>query len=211
MSSKIYEMCDYDLSFKIIITGDSEVGKTSFIKIYSVGEALMIYPTIGVDFTTTGINIENKHFRLQVWDTAGQERFRSIISRFYKNAHGSIILFDLTNYKSFQSLEYWINQARENATMEIPIILVGNKCKSNNIVVSDDEIETYVNEKNLKYIEIDNDSKYNIDEPIKELTEQIYELWKKENEHLETPEWGITNHKVTTIKLKDNSRCCNIS
>lgn len=211
MSSKIYEMCDYDLSFKIIITGDSEVGKTTFIKLYSTGEALLICPTIGVDFTTTGINIENKNFRLQVWDTAGQERFRSIISRFYKNSHGCIILFDLTNYKSFKSLEYWINQIRENAKRDNPIIIVGNKCKSNKIAVSDYEIKTYVNGKNLKYIEIDNDSKYNIDEPIKELTEQIYELWKKENEHLEIPEWGITNQKITTLKLNNTNSCCNIS
>jgi len=212
MSTKIYEMREYDLSFKIIITGDSQVGKSTFIKLFSIGEALSITPTIGVDFATTGITIDNTNFRLQVWDTAGQERFRSIISRFYKDTHGCIIMVDLTNYKSFKSLDYWIDQINENAKKTVSIIIVGNKCKSNDIVVSKQEINAYVNEKKLKYIEIDNNKKYNIDGPIKTITNQIYEVWKRENEHLETPEWGCYNKKITTIKTSNYSkRCCIIS
>tara|TARA_B100000508_G_C11460672_1_gene279122 strand:- start:986 stop:1624 length:639 start_codon:yes stop_codon:yes gene_type:complete len=212
MSCKVYEMCDYDLSFKIIITGDSQVGKSTFIKLYSIGETLFVTPTIGVDFSTTGININNNNFRLQIWDTAGQERFRSIISRFYKNTHGCIVMFDLTNYKSFESLDYWIEQINENAKKTVSIIIVGNKCKSNDIVVSKDEINAYVNQKNLKYIEIDNNKEYNIDEPFKTITNQIYEVWKTENEHLETPEWGCYNKTITTIKTtNDSKKCCIIS
>ena len=212
MTSKIYEMCDYDLSFKIIVTGDSLVGKSSLIKLYSFGECSIVAPTIGVDFSSTQININHRNFKLKIWDTAGQERFRSIISGFYKNTNGCIIMFDLTNYNSFKSLDYWINQVTQYTKTPVSIIIVGNKCKSNNIVVSKQDVEEYVNSKNLKYIEIDNMHKYNIMEPFKEITTQIYELWKNNNDNLDTPLLGYRNKKINIVKQGYYSRyCCCIS
>lgn len=212
MTSKNYEMRDYDLSFKIIVTGDSLVGKSTLIKLYSFGECSMVTPTIGVDFSSTGININDRNFKLKIWDTAGQERFRSIISGFYKNTHGCIIMFDLTNYNSFKSLNYWINQVAQYAETPISIIIVGNKCKSTDIVVSKHEVEEYVNSKNLKYIEIDNKSNYNIQEPFKEITTQIYEILKNNNENLETPLLGYHNKKINIVKDSFYSKyCCCIS
>tara|TARA_B100001027_G_C16264651_1_gene331310 strand:- start:1913 stop:2551 length:639 start_codon:yes stop_codon:yes gene_type:complete len=212
MTSKIYEMCDYDLSFKIIVTGDSLVGKSTLIKLYSFGECSIVASTIGVDFSSTQININDRNFKLKIWDTAGQERFRSIISGFYKNTNGCIIMFDLTNYNSFKSLDYWINQVTQYTETPVSIIIVGNKCKSNNIVVSKQDVEEYVNSKNLKYIEIDNMRKYNIMEPFKEITTQIYELWKNNNENLDTPLLGYRNKKINIVKQGYYSRyCCCIS
>jgi len=208
----------YDVKFKIIICGDSTVGKTSLVKMYSVGHMENIVSTIGVDYVSTGIQIKDEgkkvHIQLQIWDTAGQERFRSIITNFYKTAYGAIIMFDVTNRESFKSLDYWVDQIRSYAKKDIPILIVGNKCKEVRRAMLDLEIEAWLEKNPISYLEIDNVNQYQIDDTFTKMAELIYEVWKQENDDLSVPEWGITNllvERTVYSKGKDWSSCCSIS
>ncbi|KAK5643926.1 hypothetical protein RI129_007771 [Pyrocoelia pectoralis] len=117
-------------TFKIIVVGDSNVGKTSLT--YRFCESKFIQTseaTIGVDFRERTLHIDDEDIKLQLWDTAGQERFRkSMVQHFYRNVHAVVIVYDVTNRASFDSLVYWLDECDRNCFTNVPRILVGNKC-----------------------------------------------------------------------------------
>ena len=115
--------------FKIVFLGDQSVGKTSIIQrfIYDAfDEAYMA--TIGIDFLSKTLYVEDKIVRLQLWDTAGQERFKSLIPSYIKDSSVAVVVFDLTNPASFESVRKWIEDARNLRGEDVIIYLVGNKC-----------------------------------------------------------------------------------
>src|SRR5437870_2332915 len=99
---------NYDYVFKIILIGDSGVGKSSILYRLSDDKFSDVTSTIGVDYKTKIMNIDNKNIKLMIWDTAGQERFRAITSSYYRNVHGAILVYDITNRESFNNLHKWI-------------------------------------------------------------------------------------------------------
>ena len=105
-----------DFSFKILLLGDSSVGKTCFLKRYIDNTFQDAYlSTIGFDFKFKFVTLENgKTVKVQLWDTAGQERFRTIAKSYYKGAHGIILIFDVTNRKTYDNIRKWLNQIRES-------------------------------------------------------------------------------------------------
>lgn len=205
----------YDIKFKVIVCGNSNVGKTSFIKMYSNGSIDNVISTIGVDFILTGVNInddkENKHIQLQMWDTAGQERFRSVIFRFYKGCHACIIMFDVTNLDSFKSLDYWVHETLKHSSDEtLPIIILGNKSRHQKRVVDISDINAWLEKNKYPYIEIDIYNNHNIDEAYQLFTKIIYKKWKVENENYDIPQWGVSNLSIEKrVKYKDY--CCILS
>ncbi|ELU08199.1 hypothetical protein CAPTEDRAFT_3285 [Capitella teleta] len=117
--------------FKIIVIGDSNVGKTCLTFRFCGGK----FPekteaTIGVDFREKSVEINKELVKLQLWDTAGQERFRkSMVQHYYRNVHAVVFVYDVTKVSSFENLPHWIGECdRHNLTSEVPRILVGNKC-----------------------------------------------------------------------------------
>ncbi|KAG7458854.1 hypothetical protein MATL_G00225020 [Megalops atlanticus] len=117
--------------FKIIVIGDSGVGKTCLTYRFCAGK----FPdkteaTIGVDFREKVIDIDGEKIKVQLWDTAGQERFRkSMVQHYYRNVHAVVFVYDVTNGASFRSLPAWIEECRQHSLgQEVPRILVGNKC-----------------------------------------------------------------------------------
>lgn len=203
----------YDIKFKVIVCGNCEVGKTSFIKMYASGSINNVISTIGVDFILTAVNIKdegNKKVLLQMWDTAGQERFRSVIFRFYKGCHASIIMFDVTNLDSFKALDYWVNESLKHSTNEsLPIIILGNKSKHQERVVKTADINAWLENNKYPYIEIDIYNNHNIEEAYQLFTEIIYKKWKVENENYDIPQWGISNLLIEKrVTYKDY--CCTI-
>ncbi|XP_005996675.1 RAB33B, member RAS oncogene family a [Latimeria chalumnae] len=117
--------------FKIIVIGDSGVGKTCLTFRFCAGR----FPdkteaTIGVDFRDRAVEIDGENIKIQLWDTAGQERFRkSMVQHYYRNVHAIVFVYDVTNGASFQSLPAWIEECKQHSlTLEVPRILVGNKC-----------------------------------------------------------------------------------
>ena len=166
---------DFQYVFKYIIVGDSNVGKTSIISSLIFNTFKSEYSTtIGVDFSTKMLEVDDMIVKLQLWDTAGQESFRSITKCYYRGAIGAIVVFDLTNKHSFDNVVYWfndiINSDREEKTQ---ILLIGNK---NDLEqkVSNKDIENLLKEyENIQYIETNSYDNDKIKECFKVLTRQV--------------------------------------
>ena len=123
-----HDIGQYDLSFKLIIVGDSGVGKSCLtlkaIKNYFEN---LYAPTIGFEFLSLNIKFEGQTIKLQIWDTCGQEAYRSLINSFYRNASLAIIVYSIDNKNSFENLETWLNEIKSQSNPDIKIILIGNK------------------------------------------------------------------------------------
>lgn len=123
----------YDLLYKIIIIGDSNVGKSNILSRYTKDQFQgNSKATVGVELGTKFVKVEGVGAKLQIWDTAGQERYRSLTSSYYKGCHGCFIVYDITNEQSFESINTWYEQAVKEAGKDVSIILVGNKCDLEN-------------------------------------------------------------------------------
>ena len=127
---------EVDHILKIIVIGNSGVGKTNIIKRFKNDDFEMnSRSTVGFEFISKDIIIQDKKIKLQIWDTAGQERYKSITSSFFRGCHGIVAVFDLTNLKSFESIDQWVKDAREISGSEISIFLVGNKSDLRDLVI----------------------------------------------------------------------------
>ncbi|KAF4020357.1 hypothetical protein G4228_011779 [Cervus hanglu yarkandensis] len=120
---------NFDYLFKIILIGDSNVGKTCVVQHFKSGVYTEAQQnTIGVDFTVRALEIDGKKVKMQVWDTAGQERFRTITQSYYRSAHAAIIAYDLTRRSTFESVPHWIHEIEKYGAANLVIMLIGNKC-----------------------------------------------------------------------------------
>lgn len=119
---------EYDYLFKILLVGDSGVGKSCLLLRFAEDSYTNSYiSTIGVDFKIRTIEIEGKTVKLQIWDTAGQERFRTITTSYYRGAHGIIIAYDITDMESFNSVKNWHTEVQRYASEKVKVMLVGTK------------------------------------------------------------------------------------
>ncbi|KAJ3612586.1 hypothetical protein NHX12_020857 [Muraenolepis orangiensis] len=119
----------FDFLFKLILIGDSNVGKTCVVQSFKSGLfSERQQNTIGVDFTVRTLDIEGKRVKMQVWDTAGQERFRTITQSYYRSAHGAIIAYDITRRETFDSVKHWVQEVELYGATNIVLVLIGNKC-----------------------------------------------------------------------------------
>ena len=111
---------EHDYIFKVLLVGNSVVGKSSLILRYvdQIWNDVFV-PTIGVDFKLKSLEIKNKSIKLQIWDTAVQERFRNVISSYFKGANGILLIFDITSRDSFKVLENWLAEVEKNASTQI--------------------------------------------------------------------------------------------
>ena len=119
---------DYEQLYKIIIIGDSGVGKSNILGRYLHNEFKEdTKSTVGVEFGSKKMQIENATIKLQIWDTAGQERYRSITSAYYKGAKGALIVYDITRKCTFDNIDKWISDLKLNGDKNICIVILGNK------------------------------------------------------------------------------------
>ena len=118
----------FDLSFKIIIVGDSGVGKSCLSIKASRNYFEDFYsPTVGFEFLTFNVKVEDQNIKLQIWDTCGQEVYRSLISSFYRSASLAIIVYSIDNEESFNNIEKWLNDIKTQSSPDVKIFLIGNK------------------------------------------------------------------------------------
>jgi Ras-related protein Rab-1A len=148
---------EYDYLFKIVLVGDSGVGKSSLVLKYTDGiYSDAFISTIGVDFKIHTLVINNKKIKLQIWDTAGQERFKSITCNYYRGATCVIFVYDITNIESFDNLLTWINEMKNYSNNKYAYI-VGNKYdivekNKNNRQVSIETVANFAKEHNMSFI-----------------------------------------------------------
>ena len=156
----------FDVKYKIMVLGESKVGKWPLIKRYTKNEFSGVYsPTVGIDFQDKIIQIEDKKVRLQIWDTAGQERFRNVTKSYYQTAQGFVVVYDITDRESFEKLNFWINSIKNYGPENAKIILVGNKCDLiNERCVSTEEGENFAKAINIKFFEASAKEGINVNE-----------------------------------------------
>ncbi|XP_074035853.1 RAS oncogene family member Rab8 [Leptinotarsa decemlineata] len=145
----------YDYLFKLLLIGDSGVGKTCVLFRFSEDAFNTTFiSTIGIDFKIRTIDLDGKKIKLQIWDTAGQERFRTITTAYYRGAMGIMLVYDITNEKSFENIKNWIRNIEENASADVEKMLLGNKCElEEKRQVSKERGEQLAIEYGIKFIE----------------------------------------------------------
>jgi Ras-related protein Rab-1A len=198
---------EYDYLFKILIIGDSGVGKSSLLLRFSDDTFTESYiSTIGVDFKINHIEIDGKQIKLQIWDTAGQERFRTITSSYYRGAHGIIIVYDVTDAESFENIKEWLDEVNRYSYKDVIKILVGNKCdKEDKRVISTFSGEEYAQLKNIDFIETSAKDSHNVNEIFYRIAEKIKKSMKenmKENIRLSDKPQKIKTKEIIMNKTK---------
>ena len=169
---------DVDHIFKVLIIGDSSVGKSNILLRFSDNIFHDTFlPTIGVDFKIRNVKMADQTIKLNIWDTAGQERFKTITSTYYKGAHGIILAYDITDRESFNNVNNWLAEVKKHAGPQVIKLLVGNKCDlENERVVTSKEAKEFSDSLGISFLETSAKQKINIDEAFMTLTKQIYEL-----------------------------------
>ncbi len=147
---------EYDYSIKLVISGDSGVGKTKLITRY-VNDYFeeASNPTIGLDFAIKETMVTGQKVKCQIWDTAGQEKLKAIASAYYKNSQGVILVFDISSKASFEHIPRWLEEIKSNIESDVPVILVGNKADLiSERQVSIVEAKSFSEENNFFYMEV---------------------------------------------------------
>ena len=207
------EANSYDLLYKIIIIGDTCVGKSNILSRYLKDEFREdSKSTVGVELGTKFVKVKGVGAKLQIWDTAGQERYKSITSSYYKGSHGCFIVYDITNEISFENVDKWYEQAKKETSKEISIILVGNKCDlENERKISKEQGEEKAKSLNCPFFETSALSKIKIDDIFTEMVNNIFDKTGG-GKNDEDDEYEIVNDdkavSLNTEKPQEKKGCC---
>ena len=200
-----------DINLKILILGDSAVGKTTLLLKYVDGYFPTMYvATIGVEYKIKKININGIDINLQIWDTAGQERFSGITKNFIKGADGIIYVYDITKKSSFDNLKKWIFQSEET-TEGFQKIIIGNKYDLNDKrQVTNDSLKKFCQTRNIQGMEISAKTDYNVHECFETLTKLIIKGKSKEQLINLYSEAGKNkgNKIMGDNSIKSKKKCC---
>ena len=165
----------FDHLFKILIIGESGVGKTCFLLRYAENSFVANHLlTIGIDFKIKVIEIEGKSIKLQIWDTAGQDRFRTITKTYYKGSHGVILVYDVCDERSFGNVKNWVNQIEQNAKSSICKVLVGNKCDKAERVITEEQGRALGVKLGVPFIETSAKENKNCKDIFMDVAQRIY-------------------------------------
>ena len=171
---------DAELVYKILLLGDSEVGKSCFLMRYSDNIFVENYiTTIGLDYKLKYVQLDSgETIKVQLWDTAGQDRYRTIAKNYYKGSHGILLLYDITKENSFENIREWVQNIREEVYEKAIIFLIGNKIdKKNERKITTEQGQKLAAEYNLPFFEASAKSGENVEEIFKNLYKKISEVY----------------------------------
>ena len=202
----IFNYSDY--IFKIVLIGDTSVGKSCLLTRFADDQFTDNYvTTIGVDFRFKTMIVMDKIIKVQVWDTAGEERYRSITNAYYRGAEGILIVFDLTNEESFKSIQNWINEVTVFTGKDVIIICLGNKSDLKS-EISKNTIDEFKKKTNLEIFNVSAKTGEGVEEAFKHIIELLIKKntdKKEENNAINlTP--NTNNNNSPTDKKKES--CC---
>ncbi|XP_063068364.1 ras-related protein Rab-26 [Engraulis encrasicolus] len=166
----------YDLAFKVMLVGDSGVGKTCLLVRFKDGAFLAgsFISTVGIDFRNKVMNMDGVKVKLQIWDTAGQERFRSVTHAYYRDAHALLLLYDVTNKSSFDNIQAWLTEVHEFAQKDVVLMLLGNKADAtHDRVVKREEGERLAKEFGVPFMETSAKSGLNVELAFTAVTKEL--------------------------------------
>ncbi|XP_031490975.1 ras-related protein RABA5c-like [Nymphaea colorata] len=178
--------------FKIVIIGDSAVGKSNLLSRFARNEFNQnSKATIGVEFQTQSMEIEGREVKAQIWDTAGQERFRAVTSAYYRGAVGALIVYDITRRSTFENIDRWLEELKTHSDVTMAKLLVGNKCDQESLRdVSVEEAKEFAEKEGLFFMETSALDSTNVKAAFEVVIKEIYngvsrkvlnsEVYKKE-------------------------------
>uniref|UniRef100_A0A7C8ZS96 Uncharacterized protein n=1 Tax=Opuntia streptacantha TaxID=393608 RepID=A0A7C8ZS96_OPUST len=169
---------DYDYLFKVVLIGDSGVGKSNLLSRFTRNEfSQESKSTIGVEFATRSIRVDDKIVKAQIWDTAGQERYRAITSAYYRGAVGALVVYDVTRHVTFENVERWLKELRDHTDNNIVIMLVGNKADLRHLrAVSVEDAKAFAERENTFFMETSALEALNVENAFTEVLSQIYHV-----------------------------------
>jgi small GTP-binding protein len=173
---------EYDYLFKLVLIGDSGVGKSNLLSRFTSNEFnLESKSTIGVEFATKNIHIDGKTIKAQIWDTSGQERYRAITGAYYRGAVGALLVYDLTRPPSFQNISHWLKELRDHADDSIVIMLIGNKSdlEATSRQVPTADASAFAKEQNFLFMETSALDASNVDASFETIFDEIYKIIPK--------------------------------
>ena len=187
----------YEEKLKLMVIGESRVGKTSIIGRYTDDYISGVYlSTVGIDYQEKTIKIGEKLVKLEIWDTAGQERFKIIAKNYFQNSDGFLLVYDISLRESFERLTFWHEQLKLNAPLNCRFLVVGNKCDlEKERQVSKEEGEKYAEQYNVKFYETSAKDNININEIFQTLATETLEIIKKKGQ----------KRSVSSVVLKKNN------
>ena len=203
-----------DYIYKIIIIGDSGTGKTSLLSQAISGKFEDLHNlTIGVEFASKRYILDksNLDVKLLIWDTAGQEAYRAITKSYYKNISGAIIVFNLTNNKSFKNIQFWMDELKNSCDIKnIPCILVGNKSDLKDRTVTYKDAKNIAKKLGIEYYEISSKNNEQCCKIFKDITEKIAKYNMDNKIHNKINNKKIILNSFPDIATRRPKKCCNL-
>jgi len=172
------EGSNYDYLFKVVLIGDSGVGKSNLLSRFTRNEFnIESKSTIGVEFATRSITVDGKTVKAQIWDTAGQERYRAITSAYYRGAVGALLVYDIAKHATYVNVTRWLKELRDHADSNIVIMLVGNKSDLKHLrAVPTEEAKLFSTDNGLSFIETSALDASNVESAFQTILSDIYRI-----------------------------------
>mmetsp|Transcript_13894 Transcript_13894/g.50609 ORF Transcript_13894/g.50609 Transcript_13894/m.50609 type:complete len:217 (+) Transcript_13894:256-906(+) len=207
---------DYDYLIKLLLIGDSGVGKSCLLLRFSDDSFTTSFiTTIGIDFKIRTVELDGKRVKLQIWDTAGQERFRTITTAYYRGAMGILLVYDVTDESSFNNIRNWMRNIEQHAADNVNKILVGNKCDMDESkrAVPTSRGQALADEFNIPFFETSAKSNINVENVFKTIAREIKQRLVETSASKQLPEVTSSasvklDRKGSKSATKSKSKCC---